>query len=169
MAHRTRALLAVALQLLILAGIAGARQWTLATGTTVLLETAPVDPRDLFRGDYVVLNYKISSLDRRALGITETFRPGQVVYVGLEPRGKFWEAVSVGTQRPQGVYLRGRTEFSFGEDTVRVSYGVESYFVPEGSGRLVERTRDPLSVEVAVGRDGTAVIRRLFLGDTPFP
>jgi uncharacterized membrane-anchored protein len=28
----------------------------------VLLKTAPVDPRDFLRGDYVVLNYDISSV-----------------------------------------------------------------------------------------------------------
>ena len=46
--------------------------WILATVTTqelnlrsaptVLLETRPVDPRDMLRGDYVILSYKISGV-----------------------------------------------------------------------------------------------------------
>jgi uncharacterized membrane-anchored protein len=30
----------------------------LASGTVVLLEARPVDPRDLLRSDYIILNYK---------------------------------------------------------------------------------------------------------------
>ena len=33
------------------------------SGTEVILATLPVDPRSLFQGDYVVLNYSISRLD----------------------------------------------------------------------------------------------------------
>ena len=32
----------------------------LRTGTDVTLQTRPVDPRDLLRGDYVTLSYEIS-------------------------------------------------------------------------------------------------------------
>lgn len=168
MSHRLKIVLAVAFQLLILAAIAGARQWTLATGTEVMLETVPVDPRDLFRGDYVTLNYRISTLNRQQLGSSDEFVPGQTVYVGLEKREKYWEAVSLGRRPPTGTFLRG-TVVSRAETSMRVSYGIESYFVPEGTGRRIERIREPLSVEVVVGRDGSAVIRRIFIGDTAFP
>ncbi len=37
-------------------------QITLLTSPTeVVLQTTPVDPRDFFRGDYVILDYKIAS------------------------------------------------------------------------------------------------------------
>lgn len=39
------------------------KQIILKTGKTILLETLPVDPRDLLRGDYVVLSYKIGTLE----------------------------------------------------------------------------------------------------------
>ena len=168
MSHRTKTVLAVLLQMLILAAIAGARQWTLATGTTVLFETAPVDPRDLFRGDYVTLNYKISTLDPQQLGFTETLEPFTVVYVGLENRGKYWEAVSLSRQPPKGVFIRGTAAYR-DRAGLRELYGIESYFVPEGTGRRIEQSREPLSVEVVVGRNGSAVVRRLYVGDTPFP
>ncbi len=53
----------VLLQLFLLAGIVAYRQYWLATGERVLLRTEPVDPRDIFRGDYVRLGYGISTLD----------------------------------------------------------------------------------------------------------
>lgn len=36
--------------------------WPLWTGQVIILRTQPVDPRDLFRGDYVIVSYAINSL-----------------------------------------------------------------------------------------------------------
>ncbi|MEQ8611292.1 MAG: GDYXXLXY domain-containing protein, partial [Parvibaculum sp.] len=49
-------------QSLFLAAMVWDRVSLLRSDTVVTLETAPVDPRDIFRGDYVILNYAISSL-----------------------------------------------------------------------------------------------------------
>ena len=50
----------------------GAMVWDrvslLRSGDVVTLRTAPVDPRDIFRGDYVILNYDISRLHIAELG-----------------------------------------------------------------------------------------------------
>ncbi len=169
MSHRGRVVLAVALQLVILVAIAAARQWTLSTGAVVLLETAPVDPRDLFRGDYVVLNYRISSLQPYSLGSTATFSPGQRVYVGLRQQGEVWVANSIATSPPDGMFIRGTVRWHFSTG-VQIDYGIGSYFVPEGTGRRIETARrQQLAVEVALGRDGTAQIRRLLLDGQPYP
>ena len=51
---------AAALQFLVLAYMAGERELIFRTGQTIYLRTAPIDPRDVFRGDYVRLDYEIS-------------------------------------------------------------------------------------------------------------
>ena len=38
------------------------KEQLLAEGTTILLELAPVDPRSLMQGDYMILRYQIASL-----------------------------------------------------------------------------------------------------------
>ena len=43
---------AILAQVLILAWMAGQREWILRTAPRIWLRTAPLDPRDLFRGDY---------------------------------------------------------------------------------------------------------------------
>ena len=48
------------LQTLVLGRMIESRAAILVSGTEVLLKTAPVDPRDLLRGDYVALSYDIS-------------------------------------------------------------------------------------------------------------
>lgn len=53
----------------ILAGMLVKHSWPLLTGTRVLLKVQPVDPRDLMRGDYVILSYpfnRVSVSDKPA-------------------------------------------------------------------------------------------------------
>ena len=61
-------LIAVLVQVLILGWMAGEREWIVRTAPTVWLRTAPVDPRDLFRGDYVTLGYEISTIPAAKFG-----------------------------------------------------------------------------------------------------
>src|SRR3954468_21527744 len=56
----------------------------LRNGQEVRLEIAPVDPRDLFRGDYVVLDYRIGTVNPPS-NRTTTFKRGQQVFVTLRP------------------------------------------------------------------------------------
>ncbi len=58
----TGAALAGAASLLILAGMLVSHAWPLWTGKPVWLRVQPVDPRDLFRGDYVILSYPVQQL-----------------------------------------------------------------------------------------------------------
>ena len=43
-------------------GMVVTHEWRLRSGVRVILETALVDPRDWLRGDYLILNYKISTV-----------------------------------------------------------------------------------------------------------
>lgn len=61
------------------------KEYTLRTGTEVILKTEPVDPRDLFRGDYVVLNYEISTLDLEEIPVEDPyFEYNDRIYLVLE-------------------------------------------------------------------------------------
>ncbi len=78
---------AIAFQILSVAAIALSREWILINGQTLTFQTAPIDPRDLFRGDYVHLNYLFSSvslpmLDERI--VAKGLKEGAKVYLGLE-------------------------------------------------------------------------------------
>jgi uncharacterized membrane-anchored protein len=171
-------ILAVAAQLLVLAWMAGEREWIVRTGQRLYLRTAPIDPRDLFRGDYVRLRYEINSLRVEDIEAAIPARAAErrrheVVYTRLRPTGEgLYEAAGTSSTRPaQGPFLRGRTEDGWrmgwrGTGHFFVKYGIEQLFVEQGSGRAIERrrgTRDalqvPMEVEVAVAPSGTAVIR----------
>ncbi len=169
---------AVALQVLALAFLAGDREWILRTGTPVVLRTAPIDPRDLFRGDYVRLRYDASVVpftrtDASIIEQTKQGLYGRTVYAALAVGDDgLAEVTGLAAARPAaGLFLKGRTmmPWRFGiiaQDSVAVGYGIEAYYVQEGAGREIEKrqgtrttVQTPLEMEVAVGGNGTAVIR----------
>jgi uncharacterized membrane-anchored protein len=141
----------------------------LRTGREVLLKTVPVDPQDLFRGDYVVLSYDISRIDTSAFGqAPNAFSPGAPIYVLLGLTGPYSVVSGIQRQPPKdGLFLKGRVH-DVNDSTVRVQYGIESYFVPEGQGRRLERLRDHrLDVRAAIDHAGTARIKSVLLDGQP--
>ena len=127
----------VVLQILILAGMIGYRHYWVETGEKVMLRVSPVDPRDLFRGDYVRLSYEISSLDLDRLSVKGGFRPGEKVYVILEAETDgTWKAAGVVKRLPSGKkFIQGMVEFerkdsSRWEIIVKDDHGVLHHLSP---------------------------------------
>jgi hypothetical protein len=166
----------IALQAAWVIATAARQEIALRRGTVVLLETAPVDPRDLLRGDYVILSYKISVLP--ATLFAEPLPGGSInapVFVRLEKRGPFHEAVAASWRpvEPDAAHpvLRGRvSNWSWAGDergridSVRVEYGIERYYVREGTGQ----PRGTVTVEAVVTPSGGAMIRQVFVGGKPY-
>lgn len=165
--------LVVVLQTAALVAIIGNRQWTLATGTPVVLETRPVDPRSLFRGDYVRFTYAIGQLPADLPGVSTGLQHGDVVYVVLQKGDPYWQPVSVLTAPPataaDQIVIKGKVVMAMPPTGSRVGprvrYGIEDYFVPEGEGRALERPgpNDKVSVQVAVDRFGRAGIQAILV------
>jgi uncharacterized membrane-anchored protein len=150
----------------------------LRSGTEVLLKTAPIDPRDLLRGDYVVLNYDISSVPASTVvGDLPKEAGERVLSVRLQkqPNG-FWSiaesSFSTLEPKPDTVVLKSQP-FQYypvvGDQAIRVDYGIERYYVPEGQGRDLEEARSDgqLSIAARVSDSGQAQIRRLLLDGKP--
>ena len=161
----------VAAQLLFLVGLAGYHEVTLRTGQTVVLATVPVDPRDLFRGDYVILRYEITQPDPQAARfVLYRLNPGDAVYVRLIPEDRDGQEVWVASEVDLDpfdsgqVFIKGRVTGvnAAAPQSLQVEYGIESYFVPEGQGRDIERNRSIL-VRVSVNGFGHAVIKDLII------
>ena len=160
----------VALQAAYLLAWAGYHEWTRATGRTVLLETAPVDPRDLLRGDYMVLGYKIGTVTLPWDEPETNAKAGREIWVTLKPEGKFHVAEKASWTAPTGptagLVVRGRVHGPAGKREVRVNYGIERYFVPEGMGRPQFKT---MVVEATVSARGELAIKRLLLDGKAYP
>lgn len=110
------------------------------TGEEYLLEVAPVDPVDPFRGAYVALDYP---------GIPNatdlSHRDGDdVAYVPLRLAGDVWVGLTPASEPPaSGPFLRCQ------DDGWRLRCGIDSWFLPQEQAHAMEN---------AV-RAGTAVAR----------
>lgn len=166
--ERTVLLITAAAQLLILVGMIALRAIPLLTGQSVLVKVLPVDPRELFRGDYVRLSYDFSRVppedvqDRPASWDSRrSHRAGRTVYVPLVPDS---DRVHYRAERPtamkpaSGLFLKGQLT---GYGTML--FGIEAYYVEEGSGLRYEQAigKRQLSAELAVTSGGQAALRGL--------
>jgi uncharacterized membrane-anchored protein len=156
----------------------------LSQGREVVLEVIPVDPRSLFRGDYVILGYDLSRVELPAG--TKVPNRGDDYYVIVEKPTEpavtdaaapnavngNWKVVSAGPEipkelKPDQVAIKGRVEYvstpKEPPQTVDVHYGIESFFVPEGTGRELEKLvgDKKLSAVIAAGENGKPAIKGL--------
>ncbi len=154
------------------------RAAVLRDGREVLLETAPVDPRDLLRGDYVVLNYKIATLEAASIGGPWPQDRGRhTIHVRLRPDSSgYWsvaEASFLPLDAQEGSVVQkgitGRLPGTREQASVSVQYGIERYYVPEGEGKALEAARNDgrISVAARVSTGGVAHIRALLRDGKP--
>jgi uncharacterized membrane-anchored protein len=164
-----------AIQTLVLSWMVYDRVSLLRSGREMIAEVLPVDPRDLFRGDYVIFGYSFNS---QQMVLPEGIRRGDHVYVTLKPKepGQ-WEVVKAEAAYPASVeagnfVLRALAEYVYplsdstkGESSGTLRYGIESYFVPEGTGRDLEKmvADKKIAAVIAVGADGKAAIKALMI------
>jgi uncharacterized membrane-anchored protein len=149
------------------------QEYALATGKLILLETQRLDPRDLLRGDYLILNYKISTVPGKLFSppVQNDLAPGTEVYVALAPgTNRFYELTRASTNAfaplADEVLLLGKNADRawHATNSVRVTYGIERYFVAENTGNPAGK----LTVQVAVPASGHPEIKQVFLDGQPY-
>jgi uncharacterized membrane-anchored protein len=137
-------IVASSVPVLILLGMCFTPVYTLATGEEIILQTIPVDPSDLFRGDYVTLRYEAEEIpkplvDESVLKEMET-RWGQLkVYVHLVEKDGIHTPSNVTLNKPaKGVYLTGKLDYigtnMNGVEVAFIQYNLDKYYVEDNTG-----------------------------------
>lgn len=164
----------VAAQAVFLLGWAGYHEWVRQRAEVIVVKGRPVDPRDLLRGDYMTLNYEISTvkLPNDAKAGKDGPPAGADVWVLLEKKGNYFEVAQASLApldpRPGRVLARGTIAHDFrgrAGDT-RVIYGIERYFVPEGKGTPAFKL---MEIELSVSPEHRLYIRRVLLDGVAYP
>ena len=172
------ALIVAVLQSAILLYVVTSRAAVLRDGAEVRLETAPVDPRDFLRGDYVILNYKIGEvLPEAVTGAWPTDSARHTIHVRLESGADgFWNVREASfmplVEKPGSVIVEGITDRFSTQGSGRaisVTYGIERYYVPEGEGKAIEAARNDgrISIAARVSKSGIIHIRALLENGQP--
>jgi uncharacterized membrane-anchored protein len=161
--------LLVGAQVLVLLGIAGLAWATDHWGQTIRLHTRPVDPRDVLYGDYLRLSYDISEVDTAIwAGPGRLPVRGSSVWLGLAPGRASWQPLALSGNGPVAkadyAVLRGQV-LGYGAGKIRIRYGLERYYLPQGTGQKLEAARDSagLLVRVQVAPWGTVRLQGLEL------
>lgn len=169
--HRVSILISTAIaQIGLLGGMILVESLPLMIGERIVLQVTPVDPRDFFRGDYVILNYNFNNMSVTN-GEVQTSpwdrsqsREDQAIYVALvkDGDGNHWSATDATLTRPTtGKFLKGRITSDYRQP---LKFGIEAYYVQEGQGKVLEDIRNArkLNAEIAVAPWGQAKLVRVF-------
>jgi uncharacterized membrane-anchored protein len=181
------------LQSLLICSIPFQSIYALATGTTVILKTMPVDPYDLLRGYYQTLSYDISSFNtlKKLPGWAElnrersqdTIDRNRQVYITLSKitaanpqTPQAWQPIAIGEKLPvdlsaEKIAIKGTSNGS------NVVYGLETYYMPEdrkdGVNKDINQAqlsggKRNLLVEVKVDNQGLATPVGLWVGTNQY-
>jgi uncharacterized membrane-anchored protein len=153
------------------------RDQLLKTGREISIATQPVDPRDIFRGDYVTLGYGISmyrNSNTASMPDPPNLERGGSVYATLSPDASgAWTISGITAAYPEkvdpsNVVMRGEIRSLWQDEkqavtVVGLRYGIESYFVPESTGKGIEDAVRNHKVEAIISVDpsGTAALKGL--------
>lgn len=162
-----------AVQSLVIGWMVWDRVSLLSNGREIKAAVVPVDPRDIFRGDYVTLGYGFTS--GTDIALPEGVRTGDTVYALLKEQGPMdWTLASVSAEKPEtpgggevvlkAIVDSARRGREPGPATVgRLRFGIERFYVPEGQGRVLEKQvlEKRIVAVLAVGGDGKVALKGL--------
>lgn len=170
MSKRTKHLiLACVVPVLILLGMCVTPLYTLYKGEDIILSTIPIDPSDVFRGDYVTLKYQAEEVpsnlvEKDVKNILNNGRSGVRVYVPLENKGGVYTPIKVTLEKPKkGIYLKGKLEYigpnMEEKEVAYIKYSLDKYFVEDNTGTKWEQasTNGKLLAKVKV-HNGYAIL-----------
>ncbi|MBY6038012.1 GDYXXLXY domain-containing protein [Fictibacillus nanhaiensis] len=170
MNNKRRWILVAALQVLFLLFIAGSYYSIDYLGKEIKIKTTPVDPRDILYGDYVTLRFDISTAPlskwKGDIGLLD--RGQRVAYVVLEENKEGYHVVQeVYPEKPDvtsdQIVLKAKTEKFWSEtnDTIRLIYGFERYYIQENTGKELEQQASDMDVILSVAPWGAHKIIEL--------
>jgi len=158
-------------QAVFLLGWAGYHEYVRQRAQVIVLKGRPVDPQDLLRGDFMILNYDISTVT--VPGTAEGKAGNEDVWVLLEKQGRYHVVVQASVEKPEPkpgqLLARGTRAYDWRTNEVgrtRVDYGIEKYFVPEGKGTPRFQL---LEVEVSVSPAHRLYLKQVLLDGKAFP
>jgi uncharacterized membrane-anchored protein len=137
-----------------------------STGTDVILDLEPVDPRDLLAGYYVIISTPVHRIQYDSVEGDRDFSAHDDVFVSIEPESDgSWSPVSIHRTRPaNGVYLHGKVQTA-STDGITAHFNIERFYADETTAQALDQRRfsdrDSMRLIVSVGNDGRAIIRGL--------
>jgi uncharacterized membrane-anchored protein len=142
------AIVGIMIQALLLIGMIGMAYYPLWDGTPIKLQTVPVDPRNLFRGNYIELNYDFNTLQLDSipndLERYPKLKQNDVVFIELAPdKNGIHQAIGVWSELPTrntNICLKARISYvNTSSSYITVETDVQHYFASGDTIQSYER------------------------------
>jgi len=130
-------------------------------GSEVFLETRPIDPRDVLRGDYITLAYKIEN-DQKVINFISNnkLKKDDTIFIILDNSDKYAKVKKVSLEKPNDkIYIKGVVDWR-GVTLPQIN----KFYVPEDKGLELERNSGKMVVQVSILNDN-AMIKKIFIDD----
>jgi uncharacterized membrane-anchored protein len=161
----------IVFQLIIIFGLILINLSAVSSGNEVFLEIESLEKNYSFSQNYLDIEYDISSLSD---AYDTEFKRDEVVYVILEKNSQnnYYGFKSVQKDKPlSGVFIKGKVAYSnycseylkyyyYEECTLEVTYGIESFFVPNTTPYVVDGNK---YAKVMIDQDGRAILRGIYI------
>ncbi len=159
-------IVAVAYQVLVIIIIVLSKTFVITSGTRIQLKATPQINNSYLRGDYVHLKYDDISVMDYTLLDGQKVKNGQSVYVVLKKLTKYWIPKKIQLKRPsyKEVFIKGKVDTR----ELRIIYGIEDYFIPQGKFHNGLFKRE-FSAKVVVDQNGNAVVTSILVDNKPWP
>lgn len=160
------------------------------TGKTVILETAPVNPDDILRSNYVALDYNISRIEtlkklpgwnqlvKQYPGTNQRYFPiaqDSNLYIIMQGSTQVWKPMRITSELPltlpeNQVALRGKYRYG------TIIYGLEKYIIPDNQSEKINKEvfnnqqifnkhSQPIKIKVKVDARGNSVPINMQIGN----
>jgi len=174
----------VAAQVGIVVLLAAFHESALLAGARVRLKVVPVDPRSLFMGQYLALGYEAETINLNRVaheGLDLANVKGEQVAVILREDGGVGHPLAVKNlpcpkQMPSGEFCLGAHALRLEDDTLRVQFYLDRYYVPEAKAADAERLlreawakNGVVLAEIATNERGGGQIVRILVEGEPLP
>jgi uncharacterized membrane-anchored protein len=161
----------VVCQSLAIAGMLVSHNNRLNAGREVVIRSAFVDPRSLFRGHYVIINLQPGDLTKSKIEADGPFKYRDTVYVELTKTDDvYWEAKRLTHTLPEagdnpvikGVMLTDPKDVT---RAYRIQFPFNRYFAERSRAKGLEKIQrdQKLGVILSLGKDGTGLIKGLMV------
>lgn len=152
-------------QVTILIGMLVKANLPLYFGTEIKVATKPIDPRSLFRGNFVRLNYDFTKIKT-----DKEFIKGEEIFLKLKKnKDNLFAYHSAWKKPPKGLYIQGRVEFvkfqqGILDQGARNTYikfaNIDAFFAPKEKALKLEKDLRKSAVAIImVGKNGKMMLK----------
>lgn len=131
---------AIIFQICVLFSILIKANLPLFLGNEIKLSAKGVDPRDMFLGNYVNLEY-----DFNLINTEKMYKKNQIIYLSLKEKNGLYEKDKINEIKPEnGIFLQGKIISSKNTKnkkifSTRIKFGIEKYYTTAKNARVLEK------------------------------